>query len=78
MSGPYMVYATTAFHWVTKITAHTHGDGVLTLTLHGDPTVSENQFNDAEIKIFTDNLNLTDRLVSAINAVVDQPVEELA
>lgn len=65
-----MIISTGAhYHWVKKIVASTHGAGALKLTLRGDPTVTEHQFNEAEITIFTDDVDLTERLIEAINGV---------
>jgi len=56
------------FHGVTHIRASTTGTqgAPLSLTIH-----SENRMSDS-ISIFTDDQVLTDRLIEAINAVVDQ------
>jgi hypothetical protein len=55
------------YHWVKTISASTHGSGALKLTLHGESDESFQQFNDAEITIFTDDVELTERLIAAIN-----------
>ena len=55
------------YHWVERISAHTNGNGVLKLNLHGNSGVSATQFNYVEINIFTDDVELTDRLIKAIN-----------
>lgn len=60
------------YHGVEQIVASTHGGGVLRLTLKGDPAVSEMQFNEAEITIFTDNAAMTDRLIKAINGAIEE------
>lgn len=57
------------YHYVTRITARTNGDAVLTLTLKGDPSQSDIQFNSAEISLFMDDKDLVDRLIAAINGV---------
>lgn len=62
------------YHWVRKISARTNGNGALRLTLHGDPDASTVQFNEAEITIFTDDVELTDRLIKAINGAAIAPV----
>jgi D-lyxose ketol-isomerase len=54
------------YHHVKRITAGTHGNGVLKLELWGAKD-SDSQFNMAEITLFTDDEALTDRLVAAIN-----------
>lgn len=59
------------YHWVKKIVASTHGDGVLRLTLKGDPAAAEMQFNEAEITVFTDDIEMTERLIWAINGVAE-------
>lgn len=56
-----------SYHWVKKIVASTNGNGVLKLTLEGDQSVSDCSFNQAEILIFTDDFDLTERLIKAIN-----------
>jgi len=63
---PYMISAQTNFHWVRRITAETNTSGVLKLILHGDE-VTDEQFNYAEIVIFTGNPAMVERLVTAIN-----------
>jgi uncharacterized protein YejL (UPF0352 family) len=73
MSGN--IISTSVCHWVKKIVASTNGDGVLRLTLEGDQSVSDHSFNQAEIIIFTDDVEYTDRLIEAINAVV--PTDKL-
>lgn len=55
------------YHWVKTISADTHGSGALKLTLHGDTDENFQQFNQAEITIFTDDVALTERLIAAIN-----------
>lgn len=69
----YLISTGAHYHWVRSITAHTHGNGALHLTLRGDAGASDTQFNEAEITIFTDNAVLTDRLVKAINDVAELP-----
>lgn len=68
MTG-YIISTGAHYHWVRKITASTHGDGVLRLTLHGDRDANDLQFNEAEITIFTDDVDLTERLIKAISSV---------
>lgn len=68
MSG-YIISAGAHYHWVKKIVASTTGAGALKLTLKGDPNAAELQFNEAEITIFTDDVDLTARLIAAINSV---------
>jgi len=65
----YIVTSSANYHWVKKITAETNGDGVLKLTFIGDPDVVDHQFNKAEVNIFTDNVDMVDRLIDAINGV---------
>jgi DNA-binding protein YbaB len=55
------------YHWVKSISASTHGSGALKLTLHGGRDETFQQFNEAEITVFTDDEALTDRLIAAIN-----------
>jgi hypothetical protein len=64
-----MISTSASFHWVKKVTAETNSDGVLKLIVHGDPDVSDCQFNQAEILIFTEDAAMVDRLVKAINRV---------
>ena len=66
MSGN-IVLTSANYHWVKKIVASTLGCGVLKLTLEGDQSVSECSFNQAEILIFIDDVDLTGRLIKAIN-----------
>lgn len=54
------------YHNVKRITAGTHGAGALKLELWGDED-GESQFNLAEVTIFTDDEDLTERLMAAIN-----------
>lgn len=68
----YLISTGTHYHWVKQITASTYGDGALKLTLRGDPEVSQIQFNEAEITIFTDDVALTDRLIAAINGAAKE------
>lgn len=73
----YRISTNAHYHWVKKITASTYGNGALKITLHGEPDASEIQFNEAEITIFTDDVDLTDRLIKAINGAATVPsVEE--
>lgn len=62
-----MISSGAHYHHVRSITASTHGNGALTLTLHGDADASPEQFNDAEVTVFTDDVDLTARLIAAIN-----------
>ncbi len=75
MSG-YLVSTSANYHWVKKIVASTNSSGVLKLTLEGDQGVSECSFNQAEILIFTDDFDLTDRLVKAINIAATKLAEK--
>jgi hypothetical protein len=61
-----LIYTTANYHWVKTISASTHGDDVITLTLRGSEV--SNCLNEAEIKIFTDDRALVARLVKAINS----------
>lgn len=67
MKPTYMISAGAYYHYVHSIYASSTGAGVLKLTLKGDPKASQYQFNDAEITIFTDNIEVTERLIAAIN-----------
>lgn len=71
-----MVSTGAHYHWVKSIEASTYGNGALKLTLHGEPDDSFQQFNAAEITIFTDDEDLTARLVAAINGATKPPVVE--
>lgn len=67
------------FHWVKSISAGTYGNGALKITLHGDLDENMQQFNEAEITVFTDDVALTERLIAAINGAakpteIEQPV----
>lgn len=62
------------YHWVKAISADTHGGGALKITLHGDADEDFQQFNQAEITIFTDDAELTERLIAAINGAA-KPIE---
>jgi DNA-binding protein YbaB len=62
------------YHWVKAISASTHGNGALKLTLRGESDDTHQQFNEAEITIFTDDVELTKRLVAAINGAA-KPIE---
>lgn len=73
MAG-YMISAGSSYHWVRRIEASTHGSGVLKLVLHGDDDANDQCFNQAEVLIFTDNIDMTDRLVSAINGAAVNPI----
>lgn len=66
-----MVTSSSNYHWVKTISAHTNGDGVLSLTLHGDSEAIDGQFNQAEITVFTDDVALTERLIKAINGAAE-------
>jgi DNA-binding protein YbaB len=72
MSGN-IVSTTINYHWIKKIVASTNGGGVLKLTLEGDQSVSDCSFNQAEILIFTDDDDLTGRLIEAINNAAAKP-----
>lgn len=74
----YLISAGASYHWVRQISASTHGDGVLKLTLHGDRDASEIQFNRAEVLIFTDDVEMTSRMVAAINGAAKAREEEPA
>jgi hypothetical protein len=67
-----------SYHWVEKISAHTHNTqgSPLILTLTGDPDISGCQINACEIAIYTENQELTDRLVAAINGAKQEQVPE--
>jgi hypothetical protein len=65
----YMISTSANYHWVKTISASTYGDGVLKLTFHGDRAANDAQFNDAEVTVFTDDVELTERLIEAINRV---------
>lgn len=71
----YLISAGSSFHWVKSVEASTHGSGVLKLTLHGEPDVSDECFNRAEVLIFTDDVDLTGRLVVAINGAAAKSAE---
>ncbi|MCK1430869.1 hypothetical protein [Bradyrhizobium sp. 87] len=62
------------YHWVKAIEASTHGGGALKLTLHGGADEDFQQFNQAEITVFTDDADLVERLIAAINGAA-KPVE---
>lgn len=65
------------YHHVKKITAGTHGNGVLKLELWGAED-GPDQFNMAEITIFTDDEALASRMVAAINgAAIVSSVKEV-
>jgi hypothetical protein len=64
------------YHWVERITAETNTKGVLKLILHGAEDVSDQQFNQAEITIFTDNPALVRRLVDAVNECAKTPTRK--
>lgn len=66
---PYMISLSANYHWVKTISASTTGNGVLNLTFHGDRDANGAQFNDAEVTAFTDDVELTERLIEAINRV---------
>lgn len=69
-----MISSTTNYHWVKSLSARTHGGGALTLTLRGDRDASSCQYNESDITIFTDDVELTERLIAAINGAA-KPVE---
>lgn len=62
-----MISTSANYHWVKTVSASTHGNGVLKLTFRGDRD-SNCQFNESEINVFTDNEELTARLIAAINS----------
>jgi len=64
---PFFVSSSIDYHHVKKIEASTHGNGVLRITLHGDPDVSGFQFNSSEIIVFLDDRELVNRLITGIN-----------
>lgn len=66
----FMVSTSANYHWTTKITASTLGDGALHLTLHGDPAATDGQFNQADITVFTEDAEMVAHLVEAINSVI--------
>jgi DNA-binding protein YbaB len=74
MSGN-IISTSANYHWIKKIVASTTGDGVLKLTLEGDQSVSNCSFNQAEILVFTDDVDLTVRLIKAINDATAKVVE---
>ncbi len=59
------------YHWIKRIEATPPSDGVLKLTLHGDPDATPDQNNSAEILIFMEDQALVDRLVKAINGAAE-------
>ena len=65
----FTISTTANYHWVRKIIASTHGNGVLKLTLLGEQDPESVQFNTVEINVFTDDVEMTEHLISAINAV---------
>jgi hypothetical protein len=69
----YLISTGIHYHWIRKITASTHGNGALKLTLHGDSDASDCQFNEAEITVFTEDVAMVERLIEAINAVKPTP-----
>lgn len=73
MSSGYIISTGAHYHWVKTIAASTTGRGALKLTLRGDPTAAEHQFNEAEITIFTNDVALTARLIKAINGAAAEP-----
>jgi len=77
MTTALMISTGTHYHWVKSISAATFGGGALRLTLRGEQSESFQQFNEAEIVIFTDDAELTERLIAAINAA-SSPVEQSA
>jgi hypothetical protein len=70
---PYMVTSSANYHWVERVEAVTNTNGVLKLSLHGNPDVSGEQFNMSEVTIFIDDQSLVDRLVAAINGCALTP-----
>lgn len=62
-----MITSTVAFHWATRVSAHHGTKGTLQITVYGDPCASDEQFNMGEVTIFTEDPDLVDRLVAAIN-----------
>lgn len=66
------------YHWVKTISASTYGNGVLKLELHGARDAKADQFNMAEITVFTDDVALTERLVEAINGAAAKPEADAA
>jgi DNA-binding protein YbaB len=69
-----MISTSANYHWVKAISASTHGDGALKLTFHGDRGANSCQFNEAEVTVFTDDVELTARLIAAINGAA-KPIE---
>lgn len=69
----YLISTGSHYHWVREITASTHGNGALKLTLHGDRDASDCQFNEAEVTIFTEDAAMVDRMIEAINAIKPTP-----
>jgi len=62
----YMISTGASFHWVKRVTAETNTIGVLKLTFHGEE-VNDEQFNHAEVVVFTEDPEMVKRLVAAIN-----------
>jgi hypothetical protein len=73
---PYMISTGAHYHWVERITAETNTPGALKIILHGAEDVSDQQFNQAEITIFTDNAALARRLAAAINECAKAPARK--
>jgi len=65
-----MISGSAAFHWVERISAEHNTKGALKIVLHGAHNPEADQFNIAEVMIFTENADMCDRLVAAINAVL--------
>ena len=63
----YMISTTLNVHWATRIEASSGTEGTLKLTIHGDPAASTEQYNIAEVTIFTEDKALVERLITAIN-----------
>ena len=74
METKYMISTEVSFHWVRRITARMGSEGVLRLTFHGDENVTDEQFNTAEIMIFTEDPEMVGRLVAAINGAAEPPM----
>jgi hypothetical protein len=71
-----MVSTCAHYHWVKSISASTHGNGALKLTLHGENDENFQQFNQAEVTVFLDDEALADRLIAAINGAATPATSE--
>ena len=64
------------FHSVTNITARSYDGKALKLTVHGDSSASEEQFNQAEIVLFTEDSAMVGQLIEAINKILPTPAPD--